>query len=204
MSCRKRETIEDYERSIRTGHGAGEGSDYKPWLGVRDVPSHGVSAKTRSMTVGRTHHTISTTETNLLILADFYDEVVDIREQFPIFPLDAVRQLASNVGVTYPKVPKSNVPVILTTDFLLTRRILGKTSYMAIAVKPSEELRKYRVLEKLEIERLWWESLGVEWTLVTKLNISSVVAGNLAWVSKDMRGDQMTGYLRLHSQLGNI
>ena len=189
MSRRKRETIEDYERLIRTGHGVGEGIDYKPWLGVRDVPSHGVSAKTRSMTVGRTHHTLSTIETNLLMLADFRDEVVDIREQFPLFPLDAVRQLACNVGISYPKVPKSTVPAILTTDFLLTRRIVDKLSYLAVAVKPSEELRKHRVLEKLEIERLWWESLGVEWKLATELNISSLVAGNLAWISKDMRGD---------------
>lgn len=190
MSRRKRESIEDYERLIRAGFGSGEGINYKPWLRVRDVPSRGVSAKIRSMTVGRRHETLSGLESNSLILADFNNDVIDIREQFPLFPLDAVCQLASNAGIRYPRAPNSTAPAILTTDLLLTRRTAGDTTYQAISIKPSSELRKRRVLEKLEIERLWWQSLDVDWKLVTELNIPVIVADNLAWVSKDLRSEE--------------
>ena len=60
-------------------------------------------------------------------------------------------------------------------------------SYLAVAVKPTSELRKKSILEKLELERLWWNSLGVDWVLCTENDVSQAVEENLTWVSQDFR-----------------
>ena len=38
---RKLESLQDYQRALKNKYGIGEGSDYKPWLRVQDVKSHG-------------------------------------------------------------------------------------------------------------------------------------------------------------------
>ncbi len=190
MARRKLSSIEDYIRALRNGYGKEELESYRPWIGVRDVPSSGRSSVTPGITVKREHETLSDIETSMLYHADFSKSVTDIREQFPLFPLDAVQALAESVGIKYPCVPRTKTPAVLTTDFLLTIGGSNEPTYLAIAVKPSSELRKLRVLEKLEIERLWWESLNVKWKLVTEKSFSEIVTENLVWISSSLRGEQ--------------
>jgi len=189
MARRKLKSIDDYVRALKNGYGKGELESYRPWLRVSDVPSKGRSSITQGITVKREHHTLSDIETSMLYHADFNKHVVDIREQFPLFPLDIVQAIAENVGIAYPNVPKTKTPAVLTTDCLLTLRD-QKYSFLAIAVKPSSELRIIRVREKLEIERLLWESLGGRWMLVTEKNFSVTVTENLIWISSVLRGEQ--------------
>lgn len=188
MGKRRLRTVEDYERALKNGFGSGVGQCYKPWLRVVDVPSEGRSSKTQGLTVDRLHETFSDLETALLHLADFSTVVTDIREQFPLFPLDAVQAVAANAGISYPTLPGSKTPAVLTTDFVLTLDRGGSESYLAVSVKLSADLRKSRVREKLEIERIWWNALGVEWKLFTEHNISTNFIDNLISVSYPLRG----------------
>ena len=41
MARRKLSSIDDYTRALRNGYGKGELESYRPWIGVRDVPSRG-------------------------------------------------------------------------------------------------------------------------------------------------------------------
>lgn len=189
---RKLETLEDYERAIAHGYGLGFGNSYKPWLRVKDVPSRGRSGKHRSLTVGRIHQTLSDLETRTLFLADFCEEVTDIREQFPIIPMDSAQLLAKNLGINYPKHPKSKIPIVLTTDFLLTLKNKGKPSYLAISVKPTSELKKRRVCELLDLERVYWQSLGIDWKLATEYNLSEEIHENLVWISAPLKSEEKT------------
>lgn len=205
---RKLKSIEDYEKAIKQGYGVGIGKSYKPWFRVSDVPSRGRSTKYESLTVGRIHHTLSDWETGVLCLADFHNAVVDIREQFPLLPLTTVTLLAENLGIRYPTIRGTDTPIIMTTDFLLTIEAEEGVSYLAIAVKEVSELKKNRIREKLEIERVFWQSIGVDWRLATDLEICKTVSDNLVWINSVLKGstvkylfDDASVLLRISSQL---
>ncbi|MGI1946775.1 TnsA endonuclease N-terminal domain-containing protein [Shewanella glacialipiscicola] len=133
---RKLESFKDYQRALKNKYGIGQGSDYKPWFEIKDVKGHG----TRSIIFGRksqrSHHMMSSIESELFYLVEFFDNVVDIREQFPILPLNYTQKVASILGVKHPTHPKTKEPIIMTTDQLLTIDSMQGISYHAISVKP--------------------------------------------------------------------
>ncbi len=182
---RKRSTVEDYERLLADGFGTGEKENYLPWVRIPDFASYGVSAAIPGITIKRTHEVLSGLETRAFLIAEFNKSVIDIREQFPLFPVDHLIALAERAGIVYPRV--SGTPYVLTTDLLLTIEKEGEASYLAVAVKPTEALRKKSVLDNLELERLWWTSLGVEWVLATETDLPEVVGDNLTWISHEFR-----------------
>ena len=96
-SRRKLESLPDFQRQLRNKYGLGERENYKPWLRVQDVNSHGNSAKIDGIKVSRVHHTLSEHETSFFYLAEFSDSVIDIREQFPLLPLDLSIKIAQSL-----------------------------------------------------------------------------------------------------------
>jgi hypothetical protein len=184
---RKLESLQDYQRALKNKYGIGEGSDYKPWLRIQDVKSHG----TRSLIFGRKsqreHHMMSSIESELFYLAEFSDSVVDIREQFPILPLNYTQRVASILGIKHPIHPKTKEPVIMTTDQLLTTDSPQGISYHAVSVKPESESGKQRVLEKIDIERVCWELIGVKFSYFTGNDLTKVQSRNLDWATAPFR-----------------
>lgn len=184
---RKLESFKDYQRALKNKYGIGEGSDYKPWLRIQDVKSHG----TRSIIFGRksqrSHHMMSSIESELFYLAEFSDCIVDIREQFPILPLNYTQKVASMLGLKHPTHPKTQEPIIITTDQLFTIDSTNGTSYHAVSVKPESESDKQRVLEKIDIERVCWELLGVKFSYFTGNELTRVQSSNLQWASSPFR-----------------
>lgn len=60
------------------------GSQYKPAILIQDVPSVGRVSRIRGIKSGRMHSFMSDMERNLYYYLEYRDEVVDIREQFPL------------------------------------------------------------------------------------------------------------------------
>lgn len=189
MRGRKIKTIEDYQRAIKNGFGLGSGSSYKRWIDIKDFPSTGRASKIQGNTTSRKHELFSDIETRIFLALDFDSDVVDIREQFPLLPLDAVMKVAQRAGIKYTTIPGSKVPHIFTTDFMVTKKLNNNFVYHAIAAKPSCELIKVQVREKLEIERIWWSCLGIDWSIATESSVSEAKAENLAWISKQMNSE---------------
>lgn len=48
--------------------------------------------------------------------AEFLERVVDIREQFPLFPLSLCMGLAELLGIRYPGIPSTSTTVVMTSD----------------------------------------------------------------------------------------
>jgi hypothetical protein len=61
------------------------------------------------------------------------------------------------LGVRHPQVCGFLTDVLI--DLLID---LSSGKQLAIAVKPSSELAKLRFIEKLQIEKTFWEARGVE------------------------------------------
>lgn len=182
---------EKLARFLKEGRGQGTGVDYLPWLTVQDVSSLGLSSRMHSRKTGREHHLLSKIEAGLFLILDWSDSVVDIREQFPL-DREETRRIAAEMGVRHPADPQSRVDIVMTTDFLATVRTNTTTKEIARSVKPSKELDITRTLEKQEIERCYWHLRGVDWGLVTELDLPSQRIKSLRWLHEMQSLQHMT------------
>lgn len=159
---------QDIERHIANGFGAG----YMPGLRVQDVPSRGRSHKILGVKVERIHHLLSDLERAYLLVCEFSEDVVDIREQYPLLPVESTQAIAHAIGVRYPKYKSTTVPLVMTTDFLLTvKQPNGDFKTVARTIKYQQDLERkdsVRTREKLLVERRFWMSQGVDWSIVTE------------------------------------
>jgi hypothetical protein len=85
MRGRKFKTQADVDRSITQGYGRGEGENYLPWFRVQDIPSRGRSRKVHGVKTNRVHHLVSDLEFSYHLVLEFSENVIDIREQYPLF-----------------------------------------------------------------------------------------------------------------------
>ena len=178
-------TAEVIIRRYKEGYGCGEGEGYRSWLGAHDVPSTGRTTRLTGRKVNRQHVVFSDIERNALLAAQRLDPVVDIREQYPLWPLDETLEIAEELGVAHPIHPTARTPVLMTTDLLLTLEDDdGGRGLEAIACKPWEELGRTRILEKLEIERVYWKRRRARWNLVTDRDLPKDIILNLLWIDE--------------------
>lgn len=175
MAKRIRKT--NAEKLIKEGRGQGYGSEYKPWITIQDVASLGRVSRVRSIKTNRQHEFLSDIERNYFYFLEYSDNVVDIREQFPLLPLEETQYIATSLGLKHPR---TNEDIVMTTDFLITlRRPDGSTYDIARTIKPKEALTNKRVIEKFEIERIYWENQQIDWGIVTDNDIDKTIAHNI-------------------------
>lgn len=167
-----------YHKRIKEGRGQGTLAEYLPWLTIHDLASLGVSSRVRGFTTGRIHHLLSGFETAFFYILDASDKVLDIREQFPLLPLESTLRIADELGIRHPRDPVSKYPYVFTSDFVITTA----DGPVVRSVKPSSELDKQRVADKLAVEHRYWEEKRIEWRLVTEKEIDFQKARNLEWI----------------------
>ncbi len=170
-------------KRIREGRGQGYGGNYKPWLTVRDVPSKGLSSRIRGWKTGRVHHLLSIHERSYFFILEWSIIVIDIREQFPLLPLEATLEIANRLGIKHPTDPVTQLPVVMTTDFIIDFIVDGKIRKCARTFKQESDVSD-RTAEKLQIERVYWEERGVDWGIVTEQEINEQIAANVKWIHK--------------------
>jgi len=169
---------EKYEEYIREGRGQGSGVNYKAWVQIQDFGSQGIVSRAKGLKTGRIHHLMSNNELAYFYLLEWSDDVIDIREQYPLLDLNCAVDCAAQAGIKYPKDNISGFPYVLTCDFMITTA----QGFKARTIKMSAELSDRRVLEKLEIERRYWNMRGIEWKIVTENEISFIKAKNIEWL----------------------
>ncbi|HEX5085483.1 MAG TPA: TnsA endonuclease N-terminal domain-containing protein, partial [Blastocatellia bacterium] len=96
--------------------------------------------------------------------------------------LDETLAIAKECGVAHPADIRSKQPIVMTTDFVLTIKKDLATTYQARTVKYAADLIKARTLEKLEIERRYWQTRRIDWGIVTEQQAPTVLAQNVKWV----------------------
>lgn len=151
----------------KDGRGQGEFGSYLPWLNIQDVPSEGRSHRPKGWKTHRIHQFLSDLELNYFYNLEWLDVVLDIREQFPILNREETLLIAEQKDIKHPVDNETGVPIVMTTDFLITIRQSGQIKYLARSIKYNTDLHDVRTLEKLEIEREYWIRQDVNWALVT-------------------------------------
>jgi hypothetical protein len=183
MAKRSRNSSETtIENRLKQGRGMGQGANYNPWLHIQDVPSQGLASRIKGWKTRRVHHRLSELETSYFYVLDWSLPVLDIREQFPLLPLEETLAIAEQCGVAYPADPRTKEPVVMTTDFVVTVRQSVGSIEQARTVKYAQDLQSKRNLEKLEIERCYWQRRNIDWGIVTEREVSKTLAENIKWL----------------------
>lgn len=169
------------DKLIKEGRGAGIGKEYKPWITIQDVPSLGRSTRLKGIKTGRQHEFLSDMEKNYFYVLEYSDCVKDIREQFPLLPLEETLAIADELGFEHPQNPQTGEHIVMTTDFLITEEMDGKVFNLARTIKAKDNLLNRRILEKFEIERVYWQRRDVNWGIVTDEEIDKAIAQNISF-----------------------
>jgi hypothetical protein len=135
-------------------------------------------------------HLLSDLETRLLLELRWAPEFSDIREQVPL-DLDVTLAIAQEIGIEHPLVPGDGAPVVMTTDIVCLYSDPVGSVICARSVKPSREIdihvndrprraaELFRTLEKLEIEKRYWQRQGADWRFVCEQDLDRVRAANI-------------------------
>ena len=157
---------------ILEGRGTGEGKDYKTWTLPREFNSRGTCSLYPDWKTGRSISCLSQTERYVFVKLRWNDDVLEIREQFPLLPLSKTTEIAKRLGVR----PMNNGRSVMTTDFLV---FFKDGTRKAVNVKASEnDYKDKRNMESARIEQVYWqETYGIELTYATRssLNMTEVL-----------------------------
>jgi hypothetical protein len=180
-----------HEKLLKT-RGLGSGKDYEPFIKVHELSSSGESVRIRSASVGRIHHLLSGIELLAFLVFDQFEQTTDIREQYPL-PTGDTLDICARLGIRHPQM--HGALTVVSTDLLVD---FSSGHRLAIAVKSSSELSKLRVMEKLQIEKTYWETRDVEWKICTEREVTDGMRENLLWIqpylSPDMAAHQEVDY----------
>jgi hypothetical protein len=191
MAKRKRATTKkQIEKRYAEGRGQGTFEQYQPWLRIQDVASLGLATRIKGWKTGRLHHLLSTLELNYFYLLEWSEDVIDIREQFPL-DTEETLALADEIAVKHPTDPITKVEIVMTTDFLITVRQPIGTKEFARTIKYSKDLASNRTLEKFEIERLYWKERNIDWGIITELDINKTLVSNIKWLHPSISKDSL-------------
>jgi hypothetical protein len=183
MAKRKRQTDQKViEKQLKERRGQGRGADYKPWLLIQDVPSQGLATRIKGWKTKRVHHFLSNLELSYFYVLEWSPIVFDIREQYPLLPLEETLTIAEQCGIRHPTDPKTKEPVVMTTDFFITVPRTIEVIEQARTVKTAKDLQSERTLEKLEIERRYWQGRNINWGIVSEREIPEALAKNVEWL----------------------
>jgi hypothetical protein len=183
--ARRRMDAEGIQRQIAEGYGQGHGSDYKPWLPIQRASTRGHRWRVQGWTHQRAYHLYTEAQQRYFYILDLAPGVTEIREQFPLLPLEATLAIAERLGVEHPREPGASYPRVLVTDFLVTA---GGVEHPRV-VCDAGALEHPRLLEILEIARLYWAERNCALKVVTEQEASLTLARNAVWLHALLRLD---------------
>lgn len=168
-------TFSSVSKKILQGFGRGEGMDYKPWLSGHEFASSGMYIRMPGRTVPRLYRFMSRLEADAFIIYDCMPNVQDILEQYYL-TLDETLEIADLLHIRHPFSGEYYNPV--TTDLMIQK----DGEWIARAVKTSRDLEIPRVIEKLEIERIYFKRRGIDWKIITEKQLDRHYIKNLCWL----------------------
>lgn len=155
------------------------GNEYKPWVNNRRDINHYIPGWKH----GRYHYFVSELECSYFLLLEWADQVIDVREQFPLLSIEDTISIAEEAGIIHPKhrdkESRKMYCYVLTTSFVYTVIKDGVKIDRARSLVYSRDLEQKRIIEKLEIERRYWANKGIDWGIVTEQDIPIQMVRNL-------------------------
>lgn len=172
-------------KKIAEGRCTGIGASYVPFYLASEAKSMGTASMIPDVFEGRMIHTLSTTETDFYWLLRWSDDTLHIREQY-LLNHEHVNDVRMTLGL---KRVSSNT--CYTTDFLVDL-IDGSQRAYSVKFKAADfdpnnvkykgSKKKYaNLIERQNIERLYWESQGIPFAIITSELINRTYSKNIAY-----------------------
>lgn len=156
--------------------------EYVPGVKIQDFAPRGRVSRIKGKTTNRVHHLLSDLETNVFYLLDFEEKITDIKEHYPLIDLHEVVDDLSDIKLDKFKNKKTGEEYTFTTTFVITLKGNGEEKYLALSVRNETELYRDLLLEKLEIERRYWNKKDIRWSIITNKDIPIVKVNNVKWL----------------------
>lgn len=156
--------------------------NYESAIKVQDFPSKARVSRVKGRKTGRLHHLLTDLETNIFYLLDFNDDVIDIKEHYPLLDLMDGEIDLGNINLNKFKDKKTGEQYMFSTTFVVTVKKSEKEEYLAISVKNESQLYKGTTLEKLEVERRYWQRKKIKWCILTNKDIEIDMVENIKWL----------------------
>lgn len=151
---------EEYSRAMSVGGCGKRYEKYRPMLTVRDVPSDAMKSRVFLLRFGRMFHCFSDGEHSFLLMLDWDDQFIEVREQYPLDP-SLTLQLAEENDIPHPGYTLQPKYRVMTTDFLVTVRRSTGNGCIAYQIKDRRESLSKRAIEKIWLEQQYWAQKGV-------------------------------------------
>jgi len=172
-----------YSKHIKESRGQGEGADYIPWTKINEFSSKGRATRIMGIKTNRIHHLQSDNQLRAFLIFEWSDKVADIRECYPLLDLMKVIDDKENLSLDKFIDKKTGKQLVITTNFLITlKQDDGTKKYVARAVKNCSELSKKITIEKLEIERRYWQEKNIDFKVITDRELNRQLCKNIQWV----------------------
>lgn len=158
----------------------GAGRDYTSYVKSSELPGHKSNTYVeRDWKTGRAVHLLSGGEQKMYYILRFRDDVLDVREQFPL-PLESTLEIVSKYkGFRHPRNRYGEL-VPYTTNFLVD---LKNGQQEAYSVKYSlEDLKKKEnenQVRNLYVQREYWTSIGVAFRQVFTIDMNDALFQNI-------------------------
>jgi hypothetical protein len=110
--------------------------------------------------------------------------------------LEETLAIAEQCGIRHPTDPKTQESVVMTTDFLITVPRSIEVIEQARTLKTAKDLQSQRTIEKLEIERRYWQGRDIDWGIVTEREIPEALAKNVEWVHPFFETEDLSSFLQ--------
>ena len=156
---------------IKEKRGTGTGADYKPFIRVSEFKSDGTASVITDWKHGRAVQCFSQSEVMAYYILRWDDSNIDICEQYPLSSV-ATNDIREELG--FRKV--NNPEFVMTSDFLVLKE---DGSYEAYSVKYSRELLTDKEKRNILIEKKYWESRGVAFSVIYKEDIDRTFCNNI-------------------------
>ena len=160
---------------LKEKRGTGTGADYKPWILAREIGSLGTESVFKDWKHGRNIQCLSQAEVKAYTLLRWRDDVLDIREQYPL-DLKVTLAIARRMGLPHPHSYETH----MATDFLVTYKHPNGGSFLkAYSVKPNETHMTDYALKNLAIEQAYWGIKGVCLEVIYADNLNNTLITNI-------------------------
>ena len=161
----------------------------KVWSGPKITRRHFFSG----IKSNRNHHFLSDGEKRLGLVREALPQTINYFEQYPLWDIDLCIQLSVEMGIKYP-VDKNGEAYVLSTDLFCSEVDFktGEVKQVARTYKPiasfltesNHPVSITRTLQKLELEKRYYDKKGIPFHIETDVNISKAYADNLVWTRK--------------------
>ncbi|OAA87814.1 heteromeric transposase endonuclease subunit TnsA [Clostridium ljungdahlii] len=134
----------------------------------------------------RIHHIQSDNQLRVFLILEWNESVKDIEENVELKDLEIIINDVENLRLDKFTDKETGKLYQLHTNFLVTIKRSNIEEQVAISVKGLSELKRKTVIEKMEIERRYWNSKGILFYVVTEKQIDKQFVDNIKWVRETL------------------